>query len=151
MGQHIKYFHLRDVCLWMVERINIPIPLPKAIVKIKHSFQQGRGDLFDAARDVFLPELGGDIYARHLLPMPGNGCQAFITAGKRLYSLCARGDIGKVYELGDPNKCLQLVFWSPNKVLNETDKYVLLAIDCFSRWPSAIMCNNKSDKALKLI
>ena len=67
MGQHIKYFHLRDVCLWMVERINIPIPLPKAIVKIKHSFHQGRGDLFDAARDVFLPELGGDIYARHLL------------------------------------------------------------------------------------
>ena len=43
-------------------------------------------------------------------------------------------------------------FLWPVKYLNESDKDVLLAVDRFSRWPSAMICkNNKLDKVLKFI
>ena len=61
-------------------------------------------------------------------------------------------DIGKIYAPKEPNECLQLDFTSTIKHLNESNKYVLVAVDCFSRWPSAIFYSkNKSDEVLKIL
>ena len=66
--------------------------------------------------------------------------------------MCAKGDIGKIYEPREPNESLQLDFWGPVKYLNESGKYVLVAVERFSRWPSAMICgNNRSDKVLKFM
>ena len=51
-----------------------------------------------------------------------------------------------------PNECIHLIFWWPIKCFNESDKDVLVAVDRFSRWPSAMICkNNKLDKVLRFI
>ena len=43
-------------------------------------------------------------------------------------------------------------FWGPIKHLNEPSNYVMIVVDRFSQWPSAIIHrNDKSDKVLKFI
>ena len=52
----------------------------------------------------------------------------------------------------EPNESVQLDFWGPINYLNESQKYVLVAVDRFSRWPSAMVYgNNQSDKILKFL
>ena len=81
-----------------------------------------------------------------------DGCKECTEAGKSLKPLCAKGDIGKVYEPKEPTECLQLDFWGPIKYLNESSKYFLVSVDRVLRWPSAMICgNNKSDKVLKFM
>ena len=80
------------------------------------------------------------------------GCQECIAAGKSLQPMCAKGDIGKVYEPKVPNECILLDFWGHINYLNEKGKNVLISVDRFSRWPSVVFCNNnKSDKVLKVL
>ena len=146
LGQHTHDFHVRKNCLWMDERLIIPIPLRKAVVNRIQCFHHGRSKMFDAARDVWFP------YLHRSLVAAADGCKECTDAGKSLKPLCAKGDMGKAYEPRELNECLQLGFWGPIRYLNESSKYVLVAVDRFSRWPSAMICgNNKSDKVLKFI
>ena len=146
LGQHIHDFHVRENCLWMDERLVIPIPLRKSAVNRLHCFHHGRSNMFEAARDVWFP------YLHRSLVAAADGCKEGTDAGKSLKPLCAKGDVGKVYEPREPNECLQLDFWGPIIYLKESSKYVFVAVDRFSRWPSAVICgNNKSDKVLKFI
>ena len=57
LGQHAHDFHVRENCLWMDERLVIPIPLRNAVVNRIHCFHHGRSNMFDAARDVWLVPL----------------------------------------------------------------------------------------------
>ena len=146
LGQHTNDFHVHENCLWMDERLVIPIPLRKAVVKRIQCFHYGRSNMFDAVRDVWFP------YLHRILVAAADGCKECTDAGKSLKPLCAKGDIGKLYETREPNECVKFDFWVPIKYLNESSKYVLVAVDRFSRWPLAMICgNNKSDKVLKFL
>ena len=149
MGAYLENthdFHVRENCLWMDEGLVIPIPLRKAVINIIHCFHYGRSNMFDAAREVWFP------YLHRSLVAAADGCKECTDADKSLKQLGAKNDIGKVYEPREPNECLQLDFWGPIRYFNETSKNVLVAVDRFSRWPSAMICwNNKSDKVLKFI
>ena len=127
LGQHIHDFHVRENCLWLEERLVIPIPLRKAVVNRLHCFHHGRSNMFEAARDVWFP------YLHRSLVAAADGCKECTDAGKSLKPLCAKGDVGKVYEPREPNECLQLDFWGPIRYLNESSKYVLVAVDRVSR------------------
>ena len=66
--------------------------------------------------------------------------------------MCSKNDIGKIPEPKEPNESVQLDFWGPINYLKESKKYVLVAVDRFSRWPSAMVCNsNRSDKIIKFL
>ena len=58
----------------------------------------------------------------------------------------------KIPEHKEPNESVQLDFWRPINYLKEYKKYVLVAVDRFSCWPSAMVCNsNRSDKIVKFL
>ena len=100
----------------------------------------------DAARDVWFS------YIHRSLVASADWCKDCTEAGKNFEPMCVKGDIGKIYESREPNECLQLDCWGPIKYLKESDKYVLVAVDRFSRWSSAMICgNNRSDKVLKFM
>ena len=66
--------------------------------------------------------------------------------------MCSKDDIGKIPEPKEPNESVQLDFWGPINYWKESKKYVLEALDRFSRWPSAMVCNsNRSDKIIKFL
>ena len=66
--------------------------------------------------------------------------------------MCSKGYVGKIPEPKEPNESVQLDFWGPINYLKEYKKYLLVAVDRFSRWPSAIVCiSNRSDKIVKFL
>ena len=66
--------------------------------------------------------------------------------------MCSKEDVGKIPEHKKPNESVQLDFWGPINYLKEFKKCVLVAVDRFSRWPSAMVCNsNRSDKIVKFL
>ena len=146
LGQHTHNFHVRERCLWMDERLVVPIPLRKAVVNRIHCFHHGRTNNLTGRGTC------SSRYIHRSLVAAAVGCKECTDAGKSLKSMCAKGDLGKTYEPKEPNVYLQLNFWGPIKFLIESDKYVLVSVDHFSRWPSAVIClNKKSDKVLKFL
>ena len=73
-------------------------------------------------------------YIHRSLVAVADGCKECTESSKRLKPMCAKVDIGKVYEPREPNECLQLDFCGPIKYLNQSNKYVFfLAVDRFLR------------------
>ena len=73
-------------------------------------------------------------------------------AGKNLKHLFSKNQIGNIPETKELNKSVQLDFWGTINYLNESQNYVLMAVDRFLRWPSAMVCgNNRSDKIMKFL
>ena len=102
--------------------------------------------MFDAAKDVWYP------YIYRSIASIAEGCPECTAAGKNLKTLINKNQLGSVPEPKEPNESVQLDFWGPINYLNESPKYVLVAVDRFSRWPSAMVCgNNRSDKILKFL
>ena len=145
-AQYTQDFHVRDGCLWMDERLVIPNTLQTAVVKRLHYYHHGKSSIFDAAKDIWYPYM-----FRSLATIAGN-CPECTLAGKNLKNMCSKNDIGKIPEPKEPNESIQLDFWGPINYLKESKKYVLVAVDRFSRWPSALVCNsNRSDKIIRFL
>ena len=145
-AQYTQDFHVRDGCLWMDERLVIPNTLQTAVVNRLHYYHHGKSSMFDAAKDIWYP------YMFRSLPTIAGSCQECTLAGKNLKNMCSKNDIGKIPEPKEPNESIQLDFWGPINYLKESKKYVLVAVDRFSRWPSAMVCNsNRSDKIIKFL
>ena len=131
LGQHTRNFLVRENCLWMDERLDIPIPIRNTVVNRNHCFHHG-ANMFDTARDVWFN------YFNRSLVDAAIDCKECTAASKSLKPISAKGDIGKTYEPKEPNECLQLDFWSAVKYLNESENNVLVAENQFLRWPSAM-------------
>ena len=145
-AQYTQDFHVRDGCLWMDERLVIPNTLQTAVVNRLHYYHHGKSSMFDAAKDIWYPYM-----FRSLATIAGN-CQECILAGKNLKNMCSKNDIGEIPEPKEPNESIQLDFYGPINYLKESKKYALVAVDRFSRWPSAMVCNsNRSDKIIKFL
>ena len=145
-AQYPNDLSLRDDCVWLDGRLVIPLPLQVPIESRIHYYHHGKRNLYEAARDVWYP------YMYRSLAAKATYCQQCTEAEKNLKSLLPKGDMGKVPEPREPNECIQLDFWGPINYLNESKKYVLVATDRFSRWPSAVVTTtNTSDKVLKFL
>ena len=130
----------------MDERLVIPNTLQAAVNNRLHYYHQGKSRMYDAAKDIWYPYM-----FRSLAIIAGN-CPECTLAGKNLKNMCSKGDIGKIPDPKEPNESVQLDFWGPINYLKESKKYVLVAVDRFSRWPSAMVCNsNRSDKIIKFL
>ena len=145
-AQYTQDFHVKDGCLWMDGRLVIPKTLQAAVNNRLHYYHHWKSNMFEAAKDIWYPYM-----FRSSATIAGN-CQECTLAGKNLKNMCSKGDVGKISEPKELNECVQLDFWGPINYLNESKKYVLVAVDRFSRWPSAMVCNsNRSDKIVKFL
>ena len=126
-AQYTQDFHVRDGCLWMDERLVIPNTLQAAVANRLHYYHHGKSSMYDAAKDIWYPYM-----FRNLATIAGN-CQECTLAGKNLKNMCSKNDIGKIPEPREPNESVQLYFWGPINYLKESKKYVLVAVDQFSR------------------
>ena len=75
-------------------------------------------------------------------------CTECTESGKNFKNLISNQDMGQIIKPKkpkEPKEAVQIDFWSPKYYLNEFFfKYVIVAVDRFSRWPSAMVCaNNK--------
>ena len=102
--------------------------------------------MFDAAKVVWYP------YIYRSIASIAEDCPECTTAGKNLKTILSKNQLGNLPEPKEPNESVQLDFWGPINYLNESQKYVLVEVDRFSRWPLAMVCgNNRSDKIMKFL
>ena len=147
-AQFVNDFSVKENVVWMDEKLVIPINLQSAINNRIHAYHayHGKSNMFDAAKDVWYP------YIYRSIASIAEGCPECTLAGKNLKTIIKKNELGTVTEPKKPNESVQLDFWGPINYLNESRKYVLVAVDRFSRWPSAMVCgNNRSDKLLKFL
>ena len=145
-AQFVNEFSVKENVVWMDEKFVIPIDLQSAINNRIHAYQHGKSNMFDAAKDVWYP------YIYRSIASIAEGCPECTAAGKNLKTIIKKNQLGTVPEPKEPNESVQLDFWGSINYLNEPRKYVLVAVDRFSRWPSAMVCgNNRSDKILKFL
>ena len=111
-----------------------------------HAYHHGKTNMFDAAKDVWYP------YFYRSIASIAEDCPECTAAGKNLKTILGKSQLGNIPEPKEPNESVQLDFWGPINYLNESRKYVLVAVDRFSRCPSAMVCrNNRFDKILKFL
>ena len=102
--------------------------------------------MFDTAKNVWYP------YIYRSIASIAEDCPECTTAGKNLKTILSKNQLGNIPEPKEPNESVQLDFCGPINYLNESQKFVLVAVDRFSRWPSAMVCgNNRSDKIMKFL
>ena len=145
-AQFVNDFSVKENVVWMDEKLVIPSNLQSAINNRIHAYHHGKINMFDAAKDVWYPYF---YRSKASIAKGFPGCTA---AGKNLKTITKKNQLGTVPEPKEPNESVQLEFWGPINNLNESRKNVIVAVDRFSHWPSAMVCgNNRSDKILKFL
>ena len=145
-AQHYNDFAVRENCLWMDGRLAIPKDLSSAILNRLHYNHHGRDKMFAAAKDVWIPLMHRNIAAT------AKYCKSCLEAGKNFKPDIPKSDMGETYVSKEPNDLVQLDFWGPINYVRGRKKYVLVAVDTFSHWPSAYVCSsNKSKNVLKFL
>ena len=145
-AQHYNDFAVRENCLLMDGRLAIPKDMSSAVLNHSHFNHHGRDKMFAAAKDVWTPLMRRNIAATVKY------CKSCVEAGKNLKPDIPKNDMGDTYVPKQPNGLFQLDFWGPVNYVRVGIKYVLVAVDTFSHWPSAYVCSsNKSKNVLKLL
>ena len=145
-AQHYNDFAVRENCLWMDGRLAIPKDMSSAVLNNLHFNHHGRDKMFAAGKDVWIPLMHRNIAAT------AKYCKSCVEAGKNLKPDIPKSDMGDTYVPKEPNDLVQLDFWGPVNYVKVRKKYVLVAIDSFSHWPSAYVClSNKSKNVLNFL
>ena len=145
-SQFVIDFYVKENVVWMDEKLVIPMNLQTAINNRIHAYHHGKTNMFVAAKDVWYP------YIHRSIASIAEDCPECTAAGKNLKTILNKNQLGNIPESKEPKESVQLDFWGPINYLNESRKYVLVAVDRFSRWPSAMVCgNNRSDKIMKFL
>ena len=100
----------------------------------------GRDKFFAAAKDVWIPLMHRNIAAT------AKYCKSCLEAGKNLKPDIPKSGIGVTYVPKEPNDLVQFDFWGPVNYVRGRMKYVLVAVDTFSHWPSAYVCSSNKSK-----
>ena len=82
--------------------------------------------MFAAAKDIWY-------YIQRIIANMALNCQECILAGSNLKPICSEGNLGKIPEPKEQNEAIQLDFLAPINYLQESKKYVIVAVDRFSR------------------
>ena len=145
-AQHYNDCSVREKFLWMDGQLAIPNDLSTSILERLHHNHHGRDKKFAAAKDVWIP-------LRHRnLSTTAKFCKNCLEEGKYPKPDVPKGDIGVTYKLKEPNDLVELDFWGPVNYVQGRNKYVLVAVDAFSHWPSAyVFSSNKPKNVLKFL
>ena len=149
-AQHFNDYAVRENCLWMDGRLAMPKDMSTSVLNRLHNNHYGRDKRARKpprarpAKDVWIPLMHRNLAAT------AKYCKSCLEAGKNLKPDIPKNDMGNTYVPREPNDLVQLDFWSPVNYVQDRKKYVLVAVDTFSHWPSAYVCSsNKSENLLK--
>ena len=96
-----------------------------AIINRVHSSHYEKCSIFDAARDVRFPNIHRSLTSK------AEGYHERTAVGIHLEPLCARNEMGILYEPKESNQCIQLNLSGPIKFFKESDNYIFIAEDRF--------------------
>ena len=118
--------------IYLDERLIIPEELQKPIFRSLHWGHPGRDAMLGAVADIWWPHIHRDIV---LLAQTCPNCQ---NAGKNLKTLKSQNEYGKITAAAEHNDEIAIDFAGPFANAADKKKYLLVAIDQKTGWPSAM-------------
>ena len=122
-------------------QIAVPIDLRRRLIEILHFGHSGVTKMLSDAKIFWWPEMRKDIEQRV------KDCTACLATGKNLKYQIPKNKYGKLEKLSKLGQEIKIDFTGKmhNKNLNG-ELQILIAIDRFSKWPTAKLCKTSETK-----
>ena len=128
------------------DRAVIPKQLRQVILDSIHLTHPGQGGTLEAAKHIWYPYLHRDIVTA------AQNCKECRAKGKNLRVISGKKQFTSLDAVVEPNEEIQLAFAGPLPDKNYKEVYILVGVDCFSRFLSAkVVANNKADTIIKFM
>ena len=138
--------HVREDCLLIDERIVIPTQLRQTVLDSLHLTHPGSAAMLELSNHVWFPHIH-----RAIVQMAQN-CKHCSEQGKNLKPIIGKKHSFQIEPVVEPNGEVQLDFAGPlpNKI--NRDAYILVAIDKWSKFPTAkVVTKTTADIAIKIM
>ena len=123
-------------CLLYDGKLVIPYQLQNTIINTVHRTHPGQVGMIRLANLIWFPHIHRTIKLR------AENCKQCTDQGKNLKPIIPKTNLGKLPKLLEPNQEIQLDFARPLPNESNNEIYILVAIDRFSRYPSAVVHPN---------
>ena len=124
----------------------MPADLREAVLTHLHLDHPGQVAMVDAASYLWWPKMHRQIIEK------AEKCDACIQTGKNLKSLQPYKEWQPLPELSSPNEEIQIDFAGPLYPDQKTNTYILVAIDRYSKFPTAMITKTTStNKIVKFV
>ena len=137
---HREHLETRFGLLFYNDRIVIPEAMRSTIML--HSGHVSINKLDKSAEAFWWPGLHRDIREK------AENCPSCRVAGKNLKTQLPQTEINRLELLTEPGQEIQLDFAGPIKSKSRGNIYILVAIDRFSKWPTAQICKNTDSRTV---
>ena len=127
--------------IFMDDQIVVPVDLRRRLLDILHFGHAGLTKMTAEAKIFWWPNITRDIENK------AKDCTACLASGKNLKYQLPNSHYGKLKTLTEPGQEIQIDF--PGKLQNKKingDVQILIAIDRFSKWPTAKTCKTAETK-----
>ena len=142
LHQFTKDLHESDGLLYMDGKLVIPFTLRNAVLKTLHESHPGQFGMKYLAQYIWWPHIYRQIYFH------GINCTKCTQTGKNIKSIIPTTQISELPPLFEPNEEINLDFAGPPDNNWGNNKYILLCIDRFSKFPSAKITSSTSSNTV---
>ena len=140
MKTYGKDLHVKDDLLFLDNKLVVPATIRGTFNSVLHETHPGQFGMKSFAKYMWWPHIYREIYHH------GRTCSQCLKAGKNFKVLLGTHNISKLPTLTFANDEINLVFAGPTDAFWGNNKYILLCIDRFTKFPSAKIVNNTSAK-----
>ena len=143
---HRLHLSTRFGLLFYNDRIVIPENMRSTIIAMLHHGHVSKNKMEQLAEAFWWPGLNRDVHEK------AETCPSCRAAGKNIITQIPSTEKNNLEILTEPNQEIQLDFAGPIKSKSRGDVYILVAVDRFSKWPTAQVCKSAHTRTvLKLL
>ena len=139
---HREHLETQFGLLFYNDRIVIPEAMRSTIIAMLHSGQVSVTKTDKSAEAFWWPGLHREIREK------AETCPSCRTAGKNLKTQIPQTEVNRLEILTEPGQEIQLDFAGPIKSKSRGDVYILVAVDRFSKWPTAQICKRTDSRTV---
>ena len=139
---HREHLETQFGLLFYNDRIVIPETMSSTIIAMLHSGHVSVTKMDKSAEAFWWPGLHREIREKAAT------CPSCRTAGKNLKTQIPQTEVNRLEILTEPGQEIQLDFAGPIKSKSREDVYILVAVDRFSKWPTAQICKGTDSRTV---
>ena len=139
---HRHHLTTRFGLLFYNDKIVIPEAMRSTIIAMLHQGHPSATKMDQSSAAFWWPGLYREIKEK------AENCPSCRSSGKNLTTQLPSTEKNHLETLSEPNQEIQLDFAGPIKSKTRGDVYILVAVDRFSKWPTAKICKNTDTRTV---
>ena len=139
---HRYHLTTRFDLLFYNDKIVLPEAMRTTIIAMLHQGHPSATKMDQSSTAFWWPGLYREIREK------AENCPSCRASGKNLTTQLPSTEKNNLEILPEPNQEIQLDFTGPIKSKTRGDVYILVAVNCFSKWPTAQICKNTDSRTV---